>query len=91
MSAPDQARVVAFEVLRAVDESDAYANLALKQALARHRVTGRDAAFATELVSGTLRLRGSYDPIIDSLVSRALEPAVPWAGQRVTAAPSVTV
>ncbi len=76
MSAPDQARVVAFEVLRAVDESDAYANLALKQALARHRVTGRDAAFATELVSGTLRLRGSYDPIIDSLVSRALEPAV---------------
>jgi 16S rRNA (cytosine967-C5)-methyltransferase len=37
---------------------------------------GRDAALATELVGGTLRLQGSYDDVIDRLVKGALQPAV---------------
>ncbi len=78
---PDRARLLAFDVLRAVDEQDAYANLELARRLGSSRpgearLEARDAAFATELVSGTLRLRGTYDAVIDRLVDRSLDPAV---------------
>ncbi|MFL6156240.1 MAG: RsmB/NOP family class I SAM-dependent RNA methyltransferase [Marmoricola sp.] len=76
MSRTDPARLVAFDVLRAVGDNDAYANLELSRLLREHRLGGRDAALATELVGGTLRLQGSYDDVIDRLVSRALDPAV---------------
>ncbi len=69
-------RRIAFDILRQVDEDDAYANLALADALREARLSARDAALATELVSGTLRLRGSYDPIIDALITRELDPPV---------------
>jgi len=61
---PVSARRVAFEVLRAVREEDAYANLALPPRLDRARLSREDAAFATELAYGTLRLAGYYDAII---------------------------
>lgn len=66
----DAARLAAFDVLRAVRVDDAYANLALPHALAAHGLSGRDAAFATELVSGTLRLQGRYDAILRSCMER---------------------
>jgi 16S rRNA (cytosine967-C5)-methyltransferase len=69
----DPARTVAFEVLRAVDERDAYANLVLPGALRERRLTGRDAALATELTYGTLRGLGTYDEIIGACLDRALE------------------
>lgn len=69
-------RRVAFAVLRAVDERDAYANLELADQIAAAGLDPRDAALATELTAGTLRMRGAYDPIIDSLVSRALDPGL---------------
>jgi 16S rRNA (cytosine967-C5)-methyltransferase len=72
----DPARAVAFDVLRAVAERDAYANLELSRLLRERRVTGRDAALATELVGGTLRMRGAYDAVIDQLVSRDLDEPV---------------
>lgn len=72
----DQARLVAFDVLRAVDEQDAYANLELARALRERRLTGRDAALATELASGTLRMQGAYDAVLDALVHRPLDPPV---------------
>lgn len=72
----DPARGLAYDVLRAVDEQDAYVNLLLSQLLRERRIEGRDAAFATELVHGTLRLRGTYDAVIDSLVSRDLDAPV---------------
>ncbi|QMU76092.1 rRNA cytosine-C5-methyltransferase [Streptacidiphilus sp. PB12-B1b] len=72
----DPARMVAFQALRAVDERDAYANLILPSLLRKaERQEGferRDAAFATELVYGTLRLRGSYDAIIGACIDRPL-------------------
>jgi len=72
----DPARMVAFQALRAVDERDAYANLILPSLLRKaERQEGferRDAAFATELVYGTLRLRGSYDAIIAACIHRPL-------------------
>ena len=58
---------------------DAYANLVLPSLLGQRRITGRDAAFATELLAGTCRLEGSYDAIIEAAGGRALntlQPAV---------------
>jgi 16S rRNA (cytosine967-C5)-methyltransferase len=58
------ARRVAYEVLRAVDDADAYANLLLPHAVERAGLTTQDAALATELTYGTLRRRGTYDAVI---------------------------
>jgi len=69
----DPARTAAYDVLREVDGSDAYANLVLPPLLRERRLTGRDAAFATELAYGTLRLRGRYDAILAHRVSRPLD------------------
>jgi 16S rRNA (cytosine967-C5)-methyltransferase len=61
----DLVRRTAYEVVRAVDTRDAYANLLLPQRLRERGLTGRDAALATELTYGTLRMRGTYDAILD--------------------------
>jgi 16S rRNA (cytosine967-C5)-methyltransferase len=74
--ATDPARSVAFDVLRGVADRDAYANLELSRLLRERRITGRDAALATELVGGTLRMRGAYDAVIDRLVERHLDDPV---------------
>lgn len=67
----DPARQSAYRVLRAVDTEEAYANLELPQVLRRARLGGRDAAFATELTYGTLRMQGLYDRIISVVADRA--------------------
>jgi 16S rRNA (cytosine967-C5)-methyltransferase len=67
------ARLVAFEVLRAVRERDAYANLLLPSLLREQGLTGgRDAALATELSYGTLRGQGTYDAVIAACSARGL-------------------
>ncbi|MGI9083965.1 MAG: RsmB/NOP family class I SAM-dependent RNA methyltransferase [Aeromicrobium sp.] len=68
----DPVRLVAFHALRAVAERDAYVNLVLPAMLAEHHITGRDAAFATELVHGTIRGQGSYDAVIDHVARKGL-------------------
>jgi 16S rRNA (cytosine967-C5)-methyltransferase len=68
----DPSRAVAFHVLRAVVERDAYVNLVLPAMLAEHRIEGRDAAFTTELVHGTVRQQGTYDAIIDRVASKGI-------------------
>ena len=70
-------RQVAFEGLRTVREDDAYANLVLSGLLRRHRVSGRDAAFTTELFYGALRAQGRLDAIIAACVDRALSDIEP--------------
>ena len=75
----DPVRLVAFHVLRAVAERDAYVNLVLPAVLTEHQITGRDAAFATELVHGTVRRQGTYDAVIDQVASKgigAIDPPV---------------
>ena len=68
----DPVRSVAFHVLRAVAERDAYVNLVLPAMLTEHHITGRDAAFATELVHGTVRRQGTYDAVIDHVASKGI-------------------
>lgn len=73
------ARRVAFDVLRAVSETDAYANLVLPPAIAEARLSPQDAALATELTYGTLRRLGTYDAIIATAADRttdSIDPAV---------------
>ena len=69
----DLARNAAYDVLRDVDLSDSYANLVLPPMLRDRGISGRDAAFATELAYGTLRLRGRYDAIIEICAARTLD------------------
>jgi 16S rRNA (cytosine967-C5)-methyltransferase len=69
----DPARRAAFDVLRAVSERDAYANLALPALLAERGISGRDAAFATELTYGTCRCRGLLDAVIAAAADRPVE------------------
>jgi 16S rRNA (cytosine967-C5)-methyltransferase len=72
----DPARNAAFDVVRAVDERDAYANLLLPRLLRERGIKGRDAALATELTYGTLRGLGTYDAIIELCSDRAPDPDV---------------
>jgi 16S rRNA (cytosine967-C5)-methyltransferase len=60
----DPVRRTAFDVVQAVDERDAYANLLLPSLLRERGLAGRDAALATELTYGTLRGRGTYDAVL---------------------------
>ena len=72
MSPPDPARRAAFEVLKAVRVKEAYTNLVLPHVLGKYRLTGRDAAFTTELASGTIRRQGTYDAILAACTDRPL-------------------
>lgn len=69
----DPARLVAFEVLRAVAAEDAYANLVLPARIRHHGLDKRDAGFATELSYGALRGQGTYDAILARCVDRPLD------------------
>lgn len=68
----DPSRRVAYDVLRAVDQRDAYANLLLPSLLGERGISGRDAALATELTYGTLRHQGTYDAALETCVDRTL-------------------
>ncbi len=75
----DPARQAALDTLREVRARDAYANLLLPQLLRERRITGRDAALATELAYGACRCIGLLDQVIDACVDRPLakvEPAL---------------
>jgi 16S rRNA (cytosine967-C5)-methyltransferase len=73
------ARRVAYEVIAAVRESDAYANLLLPTRIQRAALGTADAALATELTYGTLRMQGYYDLVIAEAAGRpvtAIDPAI---------------
>lgn len=73
----DKPRVAAFDVLRRVSEDDAFANLTLPKLLKDRKISGRDAAFATELTYGALRTLGVVDTVIQECSSRPLEQIAP--------------
>lgn len=61
--ASDPAREVAYRVLMAVELEAAYANLELPHEIRAARLNKRDAAYATNLCYGALRMRGRWDAI----------------------------
>jgi 16S rRNA (cytosine967-C5)-methyltransferase len=64
------ARDVAYDLLRAVDERDAYANLLLPTLV--KGLDARDRAFAAELGYGTLRALGTLDHVLGLCASRPI-------------------
>ena len=79
MSSGRDSRRVAYETVRAVHDSDAYANLLLPTSITRAGLDTADAALATELTYGTLRRQGTYDAIIAIAADRPaqeIDPAV---------------
>ncbi len=68
----DPARRAAYDLLAAVDGDEAYANIVWPRILAHHRLSGRDAGFATELGYGALRWRGRHDAVLAACVDRPL-------------------
>jgi 16S rRNA (cytosine967-C5)-methyltransferase len=73
MSAVQPARRIALDVILAVRESDAYANLLLPVRLGRAKLSPADAALATELTYGTLRRQGYYDAVIALAAGRPVD------------------
>nr|WP_290343334.1 transcription antitermination factor NusB [Corynebacterium auris] len=73
----DKAREAAWEVVRRVAVDEAYANLTLPALLRERKVTGRDAAFATELTYGALRTLGVVDTVIGECSSWPLGEIAP--------------
>ena len=59
-------------MLLAVREQGAYTNLTLPRVLRLRGLSGRDAGFATELASGTIRWQGTYDAVLATLIDRPL-------------------
>ena len=79
MSRVQPARQVALDVLRAVSDDDAYANLLLPARILRAGLDAQDAALATELTYGTLRMSGYYDRVVSLAARRpadAVDPAL---------------
>ena len=68
----DAARLAALDVLKAVRVDGAYTNLVLPAVIRHYGLEGRDAAFVTELASGTIRRRGTYDAILAACIDRPL-------------------
>ncbi|SDC68095.1 RsmB/NOP family class I SAM-dependent RNA methyltransferase [Actinokineospora iranica] len=75
--ADDPARRAALDVLRAVRAEDAYANLVLPKLLRERKISGRDAALATELTYGASRAMGLLDQIIAECADRPLSKIEP--------------
>ena len=73
MSAVQPARRIALDVILAVRESDAYANLLLPVRLQRAKLSEADAGLATELTYGTLRRQGYYDAVIALAAGRPVD------------------
>lgn len=70
---PKSSREVAYDVLADVAQNDAYTNLVLPKHIDEAELDSRDSGFVTELVSGTLRMRGLIDSIIEAAGDREIE------------------
>lgn len=73
------ARHLALKVLYQVNEEDAYANLALDQALAQFKLADpRDKGLATELVYGCVKYKGRLDWVINQFAKPKVQKMAPW-------------
>lgn len=71
------ARLLAFEVLTEVEINALYSNIVLPQWLGRSNLSQEDKALATELVYGSLRMRGRHDSLIKKVSTRELDEIEP--------------
>ena len=67
------ARTLAWEVLLEVERDGAYSNILLPRRLRESGLEGRDRAFVTELVYGSLRMRKKCDAHIAAVADRKID------------------
>lgn len=72
------ARSVAVAVLHRVTDKGAYASLALDAEIKRARLDARDAALATEIAYGSLRVLPELDRLIAAQIAREGKKIDPW-------------
>ena len=72
MRAISDARLLAFEALVEVDIHGSYSNLILPKMLGKSSLSPEDRAFASELVYGSLRMKGRHDSLIERASNRSL-------------------
>ncbi len=68
-----QSRRIALKALISIEKERSYANLALPVFLKESNLSVGDKALVTEIVYGSIRLRGTYDRIIDSVSNRPVQ------------------
>lgn len=73
MKALKGARQIAWELIYSVEAEGAYSNIALPNVLRNSGLEDRDRAFTTELVYGTIRMRGFCDAAIRKYSDRPIE------------------
>ncbi|GIP32953.1 16S rRNA (cytosine(967)-C(5))-methyltransferase RsmB [Paenibacillus sp. J2TS4] len=72
------ARELAVELLTRVDRERSYSNLLLNQMLRKYKLERLEAAFATELVYGTIQRRNTIDYFLGRFVAKGLTKLEPW-------------
>jgi len=81
LSPKRSARSVAFELLKAVYQDGAYANIVWPRLLRNSGLSEQDRRFATELAYGALRMSGQLERIVEFAGGKkmaSLEPAIRW-------------
>lgn len=71
-------REIALQILKEVDEKDAYANIALSHALEQYRPSPQERRLATELVYGTIKAKNTLDWVIGQYATRSVEKMTVW-------------
>ncbi|MTB26944.1 MAG: hypothetical protein F2921_04770, partial [Actinobacteria bacterium] len=66
-------RRVALKALISIEKEHSYANLALPHFLKESDLSVADKSLVTEIVYGSIRMRGTYDRIIDSVSNRPVQ------------------
>lgn len=72
------AREVALDVLTKVEQEGAYSNLLLNQSLQKLQLERSEAAFATELVYGTIQRLNTIDYFLTDFVAKGMSKLQPW-------------
>ena len=74
----DKARETALKALTEIDTKEAYSNLVLKKVLRDASLDGRDKAFVTELVYGTVTWKLTLDWVISRFSKTRLNKLSMW-------------
>lgn len=77
MRSISDSRLLAFEALVEVELHGAYSNLVLPKMLGRSSLSVEDKAFTSELVYGSLRMKGRHDSLIAKASKRTIEEVDP--------------
>lgn len=71
-------RETALKIMYRVEEEGAYANIELNKVLSNTQMDKQDRSLVTQLVYGTIRMRGNVDYILSQFLKNPLNKITPW-------------